>query len=381
PPLPELKNPKPPPPPLPKSKVSKPTSPSFAKLDDPQSVLSARASSPNKLDINKEPDLKSQQDTVSIKDHQNFALAGVKSRSLDIYEKIDQVGEGTYGKVYKARNRHTGIIVALKRIRMESEKEGFPVTAMREIKLLQSMNHNHIIKIHEIAVNKGSVYMVLDYMDYDLTGFLAYPKLELTHAHIKCLMKQILEGIHYLHVKNVLHRDIKGSNILMNRKGEIKLADFGLARIHERNRLKDYTNRVITLWYRPPELLLGATKYGAEVDIWSVGCIMMELFLRKPIFQGSDEISQLEQIYRIMGVPNKADWPSVVDLPWFALVRPKDKSGRKFRESFKKTMTPAALDLAEWLLTMDPSKRPVAKEALNHPYFTTEEPEACPIQK
>ncbi|ORY07446.1 Pkinase-domain-containing protein [Basidiobolus meristosporus CBS 931.73] len=320
--------------------------------------------------------------TPSTNAKQTPSGSSAKTQSLDIYEKMDQVGEGTYGKVYKARNRHTGIIVALKRIRMESEKEGFPVTAMREIKLLQSMSHKHIIKIHEIAVHKaGSVYMVLDYMDYDLTGFLGYPKLELSHAHIKCLMKQILEGIHYLHGKNVLHRDIKGSNILMNRKGEVKLADFGLARVHERNRLKDYTNRVITLWYRPPELLLGATKYGAEVDIWSVGCIMMELFMRKPVFQGSDEITQLEQIYRIMGAPNKADWPSVVELPWFGLVRPKDKSGKKFKDYFKKIMTPAALDLAERLLSMNPAKRPTAQDALSHPYFTSEEPEACSIQK
>ncbi|KAK3817427.1 MAG: Pkinase-domain-containing protein [Benniella sp.] len=298
----------------------------------------------------------------------------------DLYERVGQVGEGTYGKVYKARNKQTGEYVALKRIRMEAEKDGFPITAMREIKLLQSLSHRHVVRLMELMVSKGAVYMVFEYMDHDLTGILGHPQLKFGHEHIKCLMKQLLEGLGFLHHKGVLHRDIKGSNLLVNRLGELKLADFGLARLFQKKVKRDYTNRVITLWYRPPELILGATAYGPEVDMWSAGCIMVELFTGKPIFQGHNEITQLEQIWRIMGTPQKESWPDVDQLPWYELVKHVSSETRapRFRESFAKCMTPAALELAEALLSLNPKRRPSAVEALTKfAYFVQEEPAAC----
>ncbi|KAI8584764.1 hypothetical protein K450DRAFT_168067 [Umbelopsis ramanniana AG] len=299
------------------------------------------------------------------------------------YEKIGQVGEGTYGKVYKARSKVTGELVALKRIRMESEKEGFPITAMREIKLLQKLRHKRIVQLSEIMVSKGSVYMVLEYMDHDLTGVLGHPEFRFEPAQAKSLIKQMLEGVAFLHHMGVLHRDIKGSNLLLNKKGELKIADFGLARIFQKRRTHDYTNRVITLWYRPPELLLGATAYGPAVDMWSVGCIMLEFFTGKPVFNGSDEISQLEIIYKIMGTPDETIWPTVVDLPWWELMRPKQPLPAKFRELFARyvdyevlqqcfLMSDGALELLEALLALDPSKRPSASDALKFPYFVAE---------
>lgn len=207
-----------------------------------------------------------------------------------VYAIVSQVGEGTFGKVYKARNNITGVLVALKRIRMETERDGFPVTAMREIKLLQSIRHVNIVQLMEMMVHHGasfsianlllngctnlgigSVYMVFEYMDHDLTGVLSQTQFSFTDAHLKSLCKQMLQGLSYLHRKGVIHRDIKGSNILLNNRGELKLADFGLARFYQKRRRADYTNRVITLWYRPPELLLGTTVYGPEVDMWSAG--------------------------------------------------------------------------------------------------------------
>lgn len=128
---------------------------------------------------------------------------------------------------------------------------------------------------------------------------------------------------------------IVGSNLLINNKGELKIADFGLARVFEKNRAHDYTNRVITLWYRPPELLLGATAYGPAVDIWSVGCIMLEFFTGKAVFNGQDEVSQIDSIYKIMGTPSAETWPTVKELPWYEMVRPAENYVSKFRESYQ----------------------------------------------
>ncbi|KAF5369926.1 hypothetical protein D9758_001012 [Tetrapyrgos nigripes] len=286
----------------------------------------------------------------------------------DLYTIVSQVGEGTFGKVYKARNTVTD------RIRMESEKDGFPVTAMREIKLLQSLRHENVIRLYEMMVSSGSVYMVFEYMDHDLTGILSQTQFSFTDAHLKSLCLQMLAGLAYLHHKGVIHRDIKGSNILVNNRGELKLADFGLARFYQKRRRSDYTNRVITLWYRPPELLFGATIYGPEVDMWSAGCIMLELFTKKPVFQGNDEISQLDVIYRIIGTPTHERWSDAASMPWYELVKPKDHVPNHFRELFKKWMSPAALDLAERLLDYDPSRRATAVQAMDAPYFTEEEP-------
>lgn len=216
--------------------------------------------------------------------------------------------------------------------------------------------------------------MVLEYMNHDLTGILSHPEVKLSAANIKSLNFQMLSGLGYLHRRGILHRDMKGSNILLNGDGELKLADFGLARWYHKHKRDDYTNRVITLWYRSPELLMGETCYGPEVDTWSAGCIMLEIFTTKPIFQGVDEINQLEAIYAIMGTPDDKEWPELPELPWYELVRPREVMPSRFRSSFAKWLTPAALNLAEGLLNFNPAKRLLADDALLMPYFTTEEP-------
>ncbi|KAK7204521.1 kinase-like domain-containing protein [Myxozyma melibiosi] len=292
-----------------------------------------------------------------------------------IYERQSQVGEGTYGKVYKAINQITKERVALKRIRMESERDGFPITALREIKLLQSVRHENVVALLEIMVEKAQVYMVFEYVDHDLTGILTHPSFKLEQSHIKHLHKQLLEGLAYLHKRGILHRDIKGSNILISSSGDLKLADFGLARFYNKHKSTlEYTNRVITLWYRPPELLLGATAYGAAVDVWGAGCLMVELYTRSAVFQGHDEIEQLEAIYSVMGTPTKESWPDMDKLPWYELVKPPEEKASRFKSMFESLLPPCGLELAMQLLSLNPANRPSAEKALEHDYFAHEEP-------
>ena len=285
------------------------------------------------------------------------------------------VGSGTYGKVFKAIHVYTKSLVALKKIRMEGEKDGFPVTAVREIKLLQSLKHENVVSLQEVMVEKNDCFMVFEYLSHDLTGLLNHPTFKLEHAHKKHFAKQLFEGLDHLHRRGVLHRDIKAANILVSNTGQLKLADFGLARFYAKRRQLDYTNRVITIWYRPPELLLGETQYGPAVDIWSAACVMIEIFTKHAIFPGDGgEISQLEKLYNVLGTPTRAEWPGLVDMAWFELLRPAERKPNTFGERYRERLTPAAFELLQAMFQYDPSKRPTASDVLEHPYFTTEEP-------
>ncbi|CAA2982596.1 cyclin-dependent kinase C-2-like [Olea europaea subsp. europaea] len=184
-------------------------------------------------------------------------------------------------------------------------------------------------------------------------------------------MRQLLTGLHYCHVNQVLHRDIKGSNLLIDNEGNLKLADFGLARSFSSDHNANLTNRVITLWYRPPELLLGATKYGPAVDMWSVGCIFAELLHGKPIFPGKDEPEQLNKIFELCGAPNEDIWPGVSKIPWYNNLKPSRPMKRRIREYFRH-FDRHALDLLDKMLTLDPSQRISAKDALDAEYFWTD---------
>ncbi|KAI4227904.1 MAG: hypothetical protein L6R36_002054 [Xanthoria steineri] len=285
------------------------------------------------------------------------------------------VGSGTYGKVFKAIHVYTKHLVALKKIRMDGEKDGFPVTAIREIKLLQSLKHENVVCLHEVMVENNDCFMVFEYLSHDLTGLLNHPTFKLDHSHKKHLAKQLFDGLNYLHRRGVLHRDIKAANILISNTGLLKLADFGLARFYSKSGHPDYTNRVITIWYRSPELLLGETQYGPAVDIWSAACVMIEIFTRHAIFPGDGgEINQLDKIYNVLGTPTRSEWPGLVDMAWFELLRPSERKPNTFAEKYQESLTPAAFELLQAMLLYDPAKRPTASDVLEHPYFTTEEP-------
>ncbi|KAL2825991.1 hypothetical protein BDW59DRAFT_69016 [Aspergillus cavernicola] len=285
------------------------------------------------------------------------------------------IGAGTYGKVFKAIHVYTQRKVALKKIRMEGEKDGFPVTAVREIKLLQHLRNHNVVSLLEVMVEKNECFMVFEYLSHDLTGLINHPTFTLTAAHKKDLAKQMFEGLHYLHHRGVLHRDIKAANILISNQGRLKYADFGLARFFSKSRQLDYTNRVITIWYRPPELLLGETRYGPAVDVWSAACVYVEMFTKKAVFPGEGgEISQLDKLYTTLGTPIRTEWPDIIEMPWFELMRPTERRKRIFENVYRDTLSPSALDMISQIFRYDPSKRPTAEDVLAHPYFHSEEP-------
>jgi cyclin-dependent kinase 12/13 len=310
---------------------------------------------------------------------------------IDAYEIISQIGEGTYGQVYKAKEISTGEMVALKKVRTDHdhEKEGFPITAVREIKILRQLTHPNIINLKEIVTDKqsaidfrkekGSFYLVFDYCDHDLMGLLESGMVDFQEVHIQSLTYQLIGALDYCHKKNFLHRDLKCSNIFLNNKGQLKLGDFGLARYyHATDPSRLYTNRVITLWYRPPELLLGEEHYGPSVDMWSCGCILGELFVKHPLFPGEQEMPQLDMISKVCGTPTPAEWPDVVNLRHFHVLKPRKIYRRRVKEEYANLIPPRALDLFEKLLVLDPSKRITAAEALNHKFLEGVEPASLP---
>ncbi|XP_058084112.1 probable serine/threonine-protein kinase At1g54610 isoform X1 [Magnolia sinica] len=304
------------------------------------------------------------------------AIQGWTPRRADSFEKLDKIGQGTYSNVYKARDSLTGKIVALKKVRFDNlEPESVKFMA-REILILRKLDHPNVVKLEGLVTSRMScsLYLVFEYMEHDLAGLAASPAIKFTEPQVKCYMHQLLSGLEHCHNRCVLHRDIKGSNLLLDNGGILKIADFGLASFFDPDHKQPMTSRVVTLWYRPPELLLGATDYGVGVDLWSAGCILAELLAGKPIMPGRTEVEQLHKIFKLCGSPSEEYWKKS-KLPHATIFKPQQPYKRCIAETFE-DFPPSSLPLIETLLAIDPADRKNASAALNSEFFTTE-PYAC----
>ncbi|KAK9817392.1 hypothetical protein WJX74_008301 [Apatococcus lobatus] len=287
------------------------------------------------------------------------------------YDKIQRIGEGTYGVVYKAKHKRTGELVALKKLRMEREKDGMPITSVRELRVLQSCRHENIVHLQRVVTGTQpeSVFLVFEFCTYDIGRLLDTMTRPFSLPEVKCLFKQLLEGIAFLHSRWIVHRDLKLSNLLLTENGSLKLCDFGLARYFHAYE-KALTPRVVTLWYRAPELLLGSELYTEAIDMWAAGCILAELLRMEPLFPAKTELETLQLIAKLLGSPTPRIWPDMTRIEGAAKVKWPDQPYNFMQKVFSKV--PAeGVELLNCLLTYDPEKRMTARQALRHPFFTT----------
>ncbi|XP_062026126.1 protein IMPAIRED IN BABA-INDUCED STERILITY 1 [Rosa rugosa] len=304
------------------------------------------------------------------------AIQGWVPLRADAFEKLEKIGQGTYSSVFRARDLETGKLVALKKVRFDNfEPESVRFMA-REILILRRLDHPNVIKLEGLITSRlsCSIYLVFEYMEHDITGLLSNPDIKFSEAQIKCYMKQLLSGLEHCHSRGVMHRDIKGSNLLVNNEGILKMADFGLANFCDSGHKQPLTSRVVTLWYRPPELLLGSTAYGAYIDLWSVGCAFAELLVGKPVLQGRTEVEQLHKIFKLCGSPPEEYWKKS-KLPHATLFKPQQPYDSTLQETFK-DLPAATFNLLGTLLSVEPHKRGTASSALASEYFKMK-PYAC----
>uniref|UniRef100_H2ZGZ8 cyclin-dependent kinase n=1 Tax=Ciona savignyi TaxID=51511 RepID=H2ZGZ8_CIOSA len=285
---------------------------------------------------------------------------------MDGFHKIEKIGEGTYGVVYKALDKVTGRTVALKKIRLDTETEGVPSTAIREISLLKELDHTNIVRLMDVIHSEKKLYLVFEYLNQDLKKYMDSKPNGLPMPLAKSYLYQLLQGIAYCHSHRVLHRDLKPQNLLLDEHGCIKLADFGLARAIGVP-VRMYTHEVITLWYRPPEILLGSKYYSTAVDIWSIGCIFTEMVHKKTLFAGDSEIDQLFRIFRTLGTPTDTQWPGVSMLPDFKTKFPNWPPQKL--EAVLPEINSTGIHLLEQMILYDPNRRITAKAAMIHPFF------------
>lgn len=292
---------------------------------------------------------------------------------MDLYDRHELIGEGTYSKVYRGRHRPTGQIVALKEIELNPE-EGAPATALREIAFMKELQHPNIVRLLEVIHTEKQLILVFEHLECDLKNLLDSRGLlggRLGVLEIKSFLYQILQGLRFCHENRILHRDLKPQNVLVEaRKGVVKLADFGLARAFGIP-VSAFSSEVVTLWYRSPDVLLGATNYTTSIDMWSIGCILVELYTGKPVFPGRDQQDQLRWIFKTIGSPTPEVWPYMLTannaIPeWAAKLPTYPIQNLAHQFPF---IEPAGIDLLARLLDYRPSHRIPAEQALNHPYF------------
>ncbi|KAI3337055.1 Pkinase-domain-containing protein [Xylariaceae sp. AK1471] len=319
-------------------------------------------------------------DTEDVKLLRFEAGGWAPSRSVENYDKLNDIEEGAYGWVARAKEIKTGKVVALKRLKIdsiESKETGLPETGLREIQILKDCSHKNIVKLREVAVGEDTsrienIFLVLEFVEHDLKGILEDMPEPFLASEVKTLLLQLASGVAYLHDHWILHRDLKTSNLLLNNRGQLKIADFGMAR-YVGDPPPKLTQLVVTLWYRAPELLLGTKTYGAAIDMWSIGCIFGEILTREPLLPGKNEVDAMTKIFELCGIPTDESWPGFRRLPNARSLRLPSKNapaatGSVIRAKFP-LLTAAGSALLSGLLSLDPDARPTAKEMLKHEYF------------
>ena len=314
-----------------------------------------------------EPDSPNSDHGTEMKDPDVDPMLTTRIEALIRYQLIEKVGEGTYGVVYKAQDLTTGRLVAIKKVRLEYEDEGVPSTSIREISLLKSLPHPNVVRLLEVIHSEKQLFLIFEYLDEDMRKYMkSFPNMRIDLGTAKSFVYQLLRGIAFCHSHSILHRDLKPQNLLIENKRIVKLADFGLARAYK-TPIETLTHEVVTLWYRAPEVLLGASRYAPPLDVWSVGCIMAELYTGKALFPSDSEIDQLFKMFQALGTPTETEWPGVSALPYYKPTFPKWKGNHL--HTLVPTLDPLGLDLLAKMLTYNPAERISAKAALDHPFF------------
>lgn len=285
---------------------------------------------------------------------------------LGTYSKLHVLGSGTYSIVYKGTSRLTNKLVALKEIHLERE-EGVPFTAIREVSLLKQLKHNNIITLHDIIYTNRTLILVFEYVDRDLSRYLDECDHKINLDNVRIFLFQMLRGLKYCHDRKILHRDLKPQNILISKTGELKLADFGLARAKSFP-TKTYTDEVVTLWYRPPDILLGNVDYGTSIDMWGVGCIFFEMAAGFTLFLGVDQKKQIVSMFEILGTPSETDWPTIKSDLEYASINIPNYPGRDLA-SMAPRLDEQGIDLLKKFLKCNPNLRISSGKALRHKYF------------
>ncbi|XP_010309780.2 cyclin-dependent kinase 15 isoform X1 [Balearica regulorum gibbericeps] len=295
---------------------------------------------------------------------------GILFGAATSYVHLEKLCEGSCATVFKGISRINGQLVVLKVIRLEAE-EGVPFTAIREASLLKRLKHANIVLLHDIIQTKETLTFVFEYMHTDLAQYMGQHPGGLHSCNVMLFMFQLLRGLAYIHQQHILHRDLKPQNLLISCLGELKLADFGLACAKSIPR-QTYSSEVVTLWYRPPDVLLGATNYSSDLDIWSAGCVFVEMIQGQPIFAGTSDIhEQLEKIWAVLGVPTEDTWPGLSKLPNYNLELAASRRPQRLRVICDRlSRVSAAEDLASKMLTAFPQGRISAQDALLHGFFS-----------
>jgi len=285
------------------------------------------------------------------------------------YDMLEVLGEGTYGKVRKARCRHTGGLRALKEMKLTNRDEGVPSTAIREIAILKALNHDNVVQLIDVFCKPGQLVLVFEVAESDLKKHMKSLGGPLSPSRIRDFSCQLLKGMEFCHANRVIHRDLKPQNLLIDSNLRLKIADFGLARAFILP-MPQYTHEVVTVWYRPLEILLGSKLYSLPVDMWGVGCILGEMATGAPLFAGDSEIDTSFKIFQKLGTPTEAMWPGLSELPDFKPSFPKwkPKGWANIRNTLAQVGT-SGVDLLERLTIYNPSARISARGALQHAYF------------